>query len=115
MALRQLRQRMSSRSVLLATFVVHTAGKSARPKHAADTEHGWVYPACTSFERTRLAALIARQGLREVELGWPHISQKWYALCRQGSASCGHVKEALPTLQRDPWLMMALLGEEETQ
>jgi len=111
-ALSRLRRKLSPRSVLLATFVVHTASTHLpRPEHPADEEKGWVYPACTSIERTRLARLVARQGLREVELGWPHVSQRWFALCLAGATSCEQVKEALPTLKAEPWAMEARLAK----
>ena len=117
LALRQLHGKMSSSSVLLATFVVHTAGESAaKNRRDADAERGWVYPECVSNERSRLAALVARQQLREVELSWPHHSQKWFALCRIESASCARLEAALPTLRREPWQMKALIrGKDRTK
>ena len=97
-ALPRLRQKMKPHSVLLATFVVHTADSTLEPlganTPAAHEARGWLYPECTSFERARLTQLVTRVGLSNVELDWPHVSQRWFALCLVGISASSPVSKA---------------------
>jgi SAM-dependent methyltransferase len=50
---------------------------------------GWLYPACTTFERDDVTAIAAVAGLVARPLDWPHPRQQWFLATRPEAADLG--------------------------